>query len=199
MAKKTNKTNEFEDRLEEAKAEAIANTVDYSDVSAHDLTAILFADMGSEIESEVTNMTTGLKVKLDMLDELKALLVAEFADIRPELLTAKLANALAVTKEAKGSSLYTINGNLGVYNYLDTDKQVDYTNYLFMADIEGEATKCLDVLILESAFRSYKAQVALGTLPLLNRALTLAIAKCIKGIQEVTEDNKSKVSKLTFG
>ena len=170
----------------------------YLDMSAEELTQVLFDDLGTEITNEVVNMTTGLKVKLDMLDELKALLREQFSDIRPEVLTSRLANALALTKEAKDSSLHTTDGNLAVYEFLNNDKKVDHKNYLFMADIEAEATKCLDTLILESAFRSYKAQVAMGTLPVPPKKLVLSCTKAIKGIKQVTASNKAKVSNMTF-
>jgi len=171
---------------------------DYDNMCPAQLTSILLADLGSEVASEVVNMTTGLKVKLDMLDELKALMRTNFSDIRPELLTARLANALALTKEAKDSSLHTSNGNLSVYEFLNSDKRLDSKNYMFMADIEADATASLDILILEGALRSYKAQVALGALPVPPKELILAVSKTINGVVEVTEDNKQKVAGMTF-
>jgi hypothetical protein len=187
-----------------ADAEVMHNIVEpavqpsYLEMNAEQLTNVLFADLGTEITNEVVNLTTGLKVKLDMLDELKELLRTKFTDIRPEVLTSRLANALALTKDSKGSSLFTIDGNLAVYEFLNSDKKMDHKNYLFMADIEAPSTKCLDTLILESAFRSYKAQVALGTLPIPSKQLVLACTKAINGVKEVTSSNKAKVSNMTF-
>ena len=175
-----------------------AEVVAYEDMTAAQLTARLFADLGSEITSEVVNMTTGLKVKLDMLDELKALLRTNFTDVRSEVLTARLANALALTKEAKGSSLHTTNGNLAVYEFINSEAKAESKNFLFMADILSDTTKSLDTLILDAAFKSYKAQVALGALPIAPRALTLAVTKSINGIVEVNEDNKAKIANMTF-
>jgi len=176
----------------------IVEPIDYDSMCPAQLTSILLSDLGSEVASEVVNMTTGLKVKLDMLDELKDLMRTNFSDIRPELLTARLANALALTKEAKGSSLHTSNGNLSVYEFLNSDKKLDSRNYMFMADIEADATASLDILILEAALRSYKAQVALGALPVPPKELILAVSKTINGIVEVTKDNKEKVAGMTF-
>jgi len=172
--------------------------VDYSAMTVVQLTNVLFADLGSEITSQVTNMTTGLKVKLDLLDELKQMMVASFEDVRAEVLTARLANALALTKEDKGSALHTTDGNLSVYDYLNSDVKTECKNYLFMADIMADQTASLDVLILESAFRSYKEQIAVGALPIPDRALTLAVTKAIKGICALKESNKDKLLSMSF-
>lgn len=172
--------------------------VPYADMPITQLTKVLFADLGTELESQVVNMTTGLKVKLDLLDELKQLLVNTFEDIRPEVLTARLANALALTKEAKESALHTTNGNLTVYDYLNSDSKSDSKNYLFMADVTADQTASLDILILESAFRSYKEQIAAGALPIPDRELTLAVTKAIKGITALKSDNKDKLLSMSF-
>jgi len=172
--------------------------VDYSAMTVVQLTNVLFADLGSEITAQVTNMTTGLKVKLDLLDELKQLLTANFDDVRADVLTARLANALALTKEDKGSALHTTDGNLSVYNYLNSDVKTESKNYLFMADIMADTTASLDVLILESAFRSYKEQIAVGALPIPDRALTLAVTKAIKGICALKDNNKDKLLSMSF-
>ena len=172
--------------------------IPYEDMSVVQLTNILFADLGSEITAQVTNMTTGLKVKLDLLDEVKQLLVSHFTDIRPEVLTARLANALALTKIAKDSALHTTDGNLTVYDYLNTSEKADSKNYLFMADVTADTTASLDILILEAAFRSYKEQIAVGALPIPERELTLAVTKAIKGICELKSDNKDKLLSMSF-
>lgn len=176
----------------------VAEDVAYEDMCIQHLTNTLLKDLGGELTSEIVNMTTGLKVKLDMLDELKSEVLKAHGDIRPEILTARLANALALTKEAKGSSLHTTGGNLAVYKYLNSDKRIDSKNYLFMADIEADATASLDILVLDASLKSYKAQVALGALPIPPKELILAVSKAINGIVEVNEDNKEKVLTMKF-
>jgi len=160
------------------------------------LTQLLFDDLGTEIQAQIQAMTTGLKLKLDLLDELKATLVSTYPDMQNEVLTNKLAIALAVTKLKIGSSLALKDGSLAVYDYMNTDTTVDAKNFEFMASIGGDKTKSLEILILQSAFRSYKEQVAQGNLPATAPELNLAIAKAISGIQATSEETKAKLANL---
>lgn len=174
-------------------------SIPYSEMTAQQLTSVFFSALGSETATSIVNMSTGNKIKMDMLDELKDLLRDSFGESkRPEILAQRLANALALTKEAHGSSLETENGNLLVYNYLNSKEVIECENFLFMADMNKEATPELDVIILDSAFKSYKAEVALGTLPAPDKSLVVATYKLIKGIATVSEDNKSKIANMTF-
>jgi len=160
------------------------------------LTQVLFDDLGTEIQSQIQAMTTGLKLKLDLLDELKASLKTMYPDMQSEVLTEKLANALAVTKLKVGSSLALKDGSLAVYNYMNIGMVVDSKNFEFMASLDADKTKSLDILILQSALRSYKEQVAQGNLPATSPELNLAVAKAISGIQTTSEETKAKLANL---
>jgi len=61
----------------------IANTA-YADMTAHELTLVMFRDIGTEEEIKIVNMNTGLKLKLDLLDNLKDELVINHPNIRVE-------------------------------------------------------------------------------------------------------------------
>ncbi len=165
---------------------AFIETTMYEDMSAHQLSMCLFRDLGTEIEMSTTSMTSGLKLKLDLLDELKSELVTLYPSVRLDALTAKLANALAVTKLEKGSSLALDEGNLAVYRMMTTTKTIDSKNFEFLAQIGGDKTKSLDILILQSALRTYKEEVAKGELPATPLALTSAIMKMSSGIVKTT-------------
>jgi len=171
-------------------------SIDVETATATELTQVLFDDLDHEIQGKITAMTTGLKLKLDLLDELKATLLDAYPDIQTEVLTAKLANALAVTKLKTGSSLSLIDGSLAVYDYMATDIDADSKNFEFMADIIGDKTKSLEILILQSAFKSYKEEVSRGKLPMTSAKLNLAIAKAVSGIQQTTDETKAKISNL---
>lgn len=181
---------------EEAPVEVTTAPLDLSTATPAQLTQILFDDLGTEIQSQIQAMTTSLKLKLDLLDELKASLKELYPDMQSEVLTEKLANALAVTKLKVGSSLALREGSLAVYDYMNTDLVVDSKNFEFMASLDADKTKSLDILILQSAFRSYKEQVAQGNLPATSPELNLAIAKAISGIQTTSEDTKAKLANL---
>jgi len=170
--------------------------LDLDTVTPAQLTQVLFDDLGTEIQAQIQAMTTGLKLKLDLLDELKAVLKDTYPDMQSEVLTEKLANALAVTKMKVGSSLALKEGSLTVYDYMKTDIVTDSKNFEFMASLDADKTKSLEILILQSAFRSYKEQVAQGNLPATAPELNLAIAKAISGIQQTTEATKAKLADL---
>lgn len=173
--------------------------MDYADMTVEELTATLFNDLDKEATTSIVAMTTGLKVKLDLLDELKATVRDSFPNIRSELLTAKLANALALVKSVKGSALNTgKDGNLTVYKYLNSKDKIACDNFVFMADFESEDTNTLPILILEATFKSYKETVNLGLLPIPSSELVIAVTRAIKGITAVTEDNMNEVSSMTF-
>ena len=178
--------------------EAIEN-IAYEDMTAHQLSLVLFKDLGSEIETQTLSMTTGLKVKLDLLDELKDFIVKARPDTRIEVLENKLANALAlVKKHTKESSLAVKDGRLLVYEYLATKETTDIGKLGFLAKIGGDKTKMLDVLILESAFKSYKSEMAHGNLPATSSDLNLAIVRMINGIKPVTEASKQIIDNLDW-
>mgnify|MGYP006995574479 CR=1 FL=1 len=183
--------------LEEAKDRyAFIESTLYSDMTAHQLALVLFHDLGTEFEVQTMSMNAGLKLKLDLLDELKSHLVEKYPDIRTEVLTAKLANALAVTKLEKGSSLALSEGNLAVYNYMATTKVVDSKSFEFLAEIGGDTTKSLDILILQSAFRSYKEAVAKGDLPTTSAEFNLAVMRMSSGITETTTKSIANLDNL---
>lgn len=173
----------------------IAETA-YEDMTAYELSLCLFKDLGTEKEVEISNLNTGLKIKLDMLDQLKEALVVKYPSIRVELLEEKLANALAVTKLEKSSSLALFEGNLAVYGHLATTKTVDSTNFKFLAEIGGDKTKTLDILILQSAFKTYKEFVALGDLPQTDNNFNLAVMAMVQGVKPVSEKNKENLNNL---
>lgn len=174
------------------------NTKNIEDMNAKELALVLFKDMGTEVESSVLSMNAGLKVKLDLLDELKESLMEAHPTIRVELLQQKLANALALTKLDRGSSLVLKDGNLAVYDYLNDSRKVDSKNFMFLADMLGDKTQSLDILVLQSAFRSYKEEVAQGKLKPTSNELNLAIVRAISGVKPLTEDKKSLVKNIKF-
>lgn len=171
-------------------------TTNYADMTPEQLSLVLFRDLGTEVEMTTQSMTTGLKLKLDMLDELKHNLVMEYPEIRTEILTTKLANALALTKLEKGSSLDLTEGNLSVYNYLADTRNIDGRNFEFLAEIGGDKTKALDILILESVFKTYKEHVAKGELPATCSDLNIAIMKAIQGVKPLSTASKNKLKNL---
>ena len=171
---------------------------EYSEMNPRELCLVLYKDLGTEIENSINSMTSGLKVKLDMLDEIKELLINNYPDVREELLEAKLANALALTKEKYGSSLATVEGNLALYDMLSSDKVTDSKNFQFLAKIGADKTAELDILILQSAFKSYKEHIIRGELPVTPNELNLAITKIVTGVKPVTEENKNKILNLKF-
>ena len=182
---------ELEDRF------AFLDEKEYADMTAYDLYMWLFHKLGTELEQETMSLNIGLKDKLDMLDELKSLVVENFPTVRKEELTARIANALAITKQERGSSLALAeNGNLAVYEYLATDKKVDSKNMLFLADLNASKTAPLDILILKSALKSYKAEVAQKRLPVLPQALNIAIANVISNKQPLTEESRNLVKAM---
>jgi len=107
-----------------------------------------------------------------------------------------LANALAVVKLEKGSSLTLVNGNLALYQALSTDKTVDSSNFKFLATIGMDKTLTLDVLILQSTFRTYKELVAQGELEATPNEFNLAVIRTIQGIKEVSDSNKEAIRNL---
>lgn len=172
-------------------------TTKYSDMTAEQLSLVLFRDLGAEIESATQSMTTGLKLKLDLLDELKDNLRALYPDVRVEVLTEKLTKALAVTKTLKGSSLSLTNGTLAVYDNMGTlENPSDVENFKFLADFEANKTQSLDILILQSAFKAYKLAVASGELQATCQDLNLAIMKMVSGIKTTSEESKNKLQNL---
>jgi len=172
---------ETEDRF------AFMDELEYSEMDAHQLSLVLLKDLGNEIESAAISMNAGLKIKLDMLDELKDHLVEMYPDVRVEVLTDKLANALAVTKLENGTSLALLDGNLAVYKYMATTKKADSKNFEFLATIGGDKTQSLDILILQSVFKTYKEEVTKGTLPATSAELNLAILRTTSGAVATTK------------
>lgn len=173
---------------------AFLDNKEYADMTAYDLYMWLFHKLGTELEQETMSLNIGLKDKLDMLDELKALVVENFPNIRKEELTARLANALAITKQERGSSLALAeNGNLALYEYLSTNRKAESKNMQFLADLNANKTAPLDILILKSAVKSYKAEVAKKRLPVLPKEFNLAVANVISNKQPLTEESKNLV------
>lgn len=172
------------------------NTMDYSEMTAQQLTLVLFKELGQELEAKITSMQTGSKVKLDMLDELKSHLVNLYPEVRIEKLEEKLANALAVTKLKAGTSLAVVDGNLAVYGHMNTGLTLDSSNFEFMATIGGDTTKALDILILQSAFKTYKEEVSNGNLPMTSNELNLAISKTVTGVEPVKKSSLEAIKNL---
>jgi len=172
------------------------NKLVYNEMTAHQLGLVLFKELGAEVESKTRAMSTGAKIKFDLLDDLKEKLVELYPEIRVEVLEAKLANALAVTKLKEGTSLAVVEGNLAVYNYLATDLTTDSKNFEFMAKIGVDKTKALDILILQSTFATYKEEIERGNLPMTSNELNLAIARAITGVEPVKQSTLDKIKNL---
>ena len=81
------------------------------------------------------------------------------------------------------------NGNLAVYGYLKSTEKLDVSNFLFMAKMSGEKTKSLDVMVLESAFKTYKELVAQGVMEMTENELNLAIQKAITCVKDLQDDS----------
>ena len=174
------------------------NELEYSEMTAHQLSMVLFKELGHELESKIVSMATGSIVKTRALDELKDLLVETYPNIRVEELEAKLANALAITKQKHDKSTAMLDGNLLVYKYLGTEEKAsedELKNFSFMAKIGGDRHS-LDTVILQSAFSTYKDEVAQGNLPITSNELNVAIISMINKIKPATEENKKAIQNL---
>jgi len=169
---------------------------EYSSMDASELAEVLFRMMGTEVKKSITAMTTGLKIKLNMLDELKQVLLDSYPNIRIDVLEEKIAKALALVKLDKGSSLAVEDGNLCLYKYLKNDRTIDSSNYVFLAKIGGDKTKTLDALILQSAFRSYKDGLSKGTVKDLGNEFNLSVVHCINGIKPVSKESLEAIKDL---
>jgi len=168
------------------------DTTDFNNMSAHQLSLCLFKDLGSEIEVKILSMQTGFKSKLYLLDELKANIVAKYPDIRLEVIENKLANAMVITKLKTGSALSIdpSSGNLSLYQYYKTTlvgSDSDVQNMSFLAAIAQNKQQTLDIMILQSAFKSYKEAVASGLLPVTSNEFNLAVTKIIQGVLPTTQ------------
>ena len=177
---------------------AFIETTPVEEMSAHQLSLVLFKELGSEAEMRILAMQTGAKSKFDLLDELKELLVEKYPSIRQELLQQKLSNALAITKKYHGGSLALVDGRLAVYQYINSDEVVDSASFEFMAVIGGDKTQTLDIMVLQSAFRTYKELVAQGDLPATPNDLNIAITKAVQGVKPLDSKTKELLDNLTF-
>jgi len=178
------------------------STTDINHMTCEQLSLMLFKELGSEAESKVVNMSVGLKIKTDLLDELKQFLLTNYADIRQELLTQKIANALALVKQhTKSSSLSLDNkGELLVWQYLSSKEVADKDiteNMKYLADINS--TKLgLDQMILKSTLAVYVEEVEKGNLEIPSRQLIIAVKRAISGAKQASQDTMDKAKNLTF-
>jgi len=188
---------ETEDRF------AFMDELEYSEMDAHQLSLVLFKDLSTELEMSILSMNTGLKMKYDLLDELKDHIKTSSlkrttalgeAPTRIEVLEGKLANVLALVKLDTGkSSLVLKDGRLLAYEYLTDKRKTDVGNLGYLANMREGKTNALDVFILEATFKAYKEEVAKGTLPVTSREFNMAVAKVINGVEETTEATKKLV------
>jgi hypothetical protein len=137
----------------------------------------------------LSNMTLGLKIKLELLDDLKSQLVAANKDVMDEIIEDKLATALALTKESHGSSLALDgNGKLQVVNYILSDKESnDAKNFQFMASLSNK-TKNVEVMLLDASLRKV-VELSRTTFSHLEPALVLEIRRRVTGAKPLDDSD----------
>ncbi|RKY40407.1 MAG: hypothetical protein DRP85_08625 [Candidatus Makaraimicrobium thalassicum] len=180
---------------------AFIETTEIKDMTAAELNLVLVQRIGSDLEAQTNSMQAGSKIRLDELDILKDRLISniESKGLNREKVELKLANALALTKIHSGSSLATgPDGNLAVYDYINSSLKTECANFVFMAKLDGNKTKPLEILILKATLKTYKEEVARGKLPVTSSELNLAITRMISGLKPTSEEALSKLDNLTF-
>jgi hypothetical protein len=141
----------------------------------------------------LSNMTLGLKIKLELLDDLKSQLTNANKDVMPEIIENKLANGLALTKESHGSSLaLDSNGKLQVINYILSDRESkDVDSFTFLASLSSRA-KSVEVMLLDASLRKV-VELSKTTFSHLEPSLVLEIKRRISGAKKIDDSDVVKL------
>jgi hypothetical protein len=174
----------------------MSNVTNYKEMSNAELLEQVNSLLTDDEIKTLSNMTLGLKIKLELLDDLKSQLTNANKDVMDEVIESKLANALALTKEACGSSLsLDSNGKLQVINYILSDKESnDSKNFEFMASLSNK-TKNVEVMLLDASLRKV-VELSKTTFSHLEPALVLEIRRRITGAKPLDD---SDIEKLIIG